>query len=69
MKHKFPNLMCKLIFIIFVLYTVHQIDCQVDNLFAVHLKRRNSWPPDVSALDALNDYTWQRYLTKKVVLS
>jgi len=21
----------------------------------MHLKRRNSWPPDVSALDALND--------------
>ena len=31
---------------------------------------RNSWPPDVSALDALNDYTWQRHLErKKVVLS
>ena len=26
----------------------------------MHLKRRNSWPPDVSALDALNDYVWQR---------
>ena len=22
----------------------------------MHLKRRNNWPPDVSALDALNDY-------------
>ena len=31
----------------------------------MHLKRRNSWPPDVSALDALNDYTWQRYLAEK----
>ena len=28
----------------------------------MHLKRRNSWPPDVSALDALNDYMWQRHL-------
>ena len=25
----------------------------------MYLKRRNSWPPGVSALDALNDYTWQ----------
>ena len=29
------------------------------------LKRRNSWPPDVSALDALNDYKWQRQLAEK----
>ena len=35
----------------------------------MHLKRPNSWPPDVSALDALNDYTWQRRLAEKVVLS
>ena len=28
----------------------------------MHLKRRNNWPPGVSALDALNDYTWQRHL-------
>ena len=31
----------------------------------MHLKRRNSWPPDVFALDALNAYTWQRHLTEK----
>ena len=31
----------------------------------MHLKRRNSWPPDVSALDALKDYTWQRLLAEK----
>ena len=31
----------------------------------VNLKRQNSWPPDVSALDALNDYTWQRHLAEK----
>ena len=29
------------------------------------LKRQNSWPPDDSALDALNDYTWQRHLVEK----
>ena len=34
----------------------------------MHLKRRNSWPPDVSSLDALKDYTWQRLLAEKVVL-
>ena len=28
----------------------------------IPLKRRNSWPPDVSTLEALNDYTWQKYL-------
>ena len=28
------------------------------------LKRRNSWPPDVSALDSFNDYTWQRHLAE-----
>ena len=28
-------------------------------------KRRNSWPPDVSQLDALNDFTWQRHLAEK----
>ena len=27
-------------------------------LFVMHLKRRNSWPPGVSGLDALNDFTW-----------
>ena len=31
----------------------------------MHLKRRNSWPPDVSALDGLNDYMWQRHLAEK----
>ena len=31
----------------------------------MHLKRRKSWPPDVSALDALNDDTWQRHLAQK----
>ena len=28
----------------------------------MHLKRPNSCPLGVSALDALNDYTWQRRL-------
>ena len=28
-------------------------------------KRRNSWPPYVSAFDALNDYVWQRHLVEK----
>jgi len=31
----------------------------------MNFKRRNSWPPDVSALDALNDYLWQRHLAEK----
>ena len=31
------------------------------------LKRQNSWPPGVSALDALNDYKWQRHLAEKYV--
>jgi len=31
----------------------------------IALKRRNSRPPDVSSLDALNDYTWQRHLAEK----
>ena len=31
----------------------------------MHLKRRKSWPPDVSALNALNDDTWQRHLAQK----
>ena len=34
----------------------------------MHLKRRNNWPRGVSAdsaLDALNDYTWQRHLAEK----
>ena len=34
----------------------------------MHLKRRNNWPPGVSALDALNDYTWQRHLAEKSLL-
>ena len=29
------------------------------------MQRRYSWPPDVSALDALYDYTWQRHLGEK----
>ena len=32
------------------------------------LKHRNIWWQDVSALDALDDYTWQRHLAEKVVL-
>ena len=35
----------------------------------MHLKHRNSRPPDISALDALNDYTWKRHLSEKCVLS
>ena len=35
----------------------------------MHLKRRNSWPPVFLALDALNDYTCQRHLAEKIVLS
>ena len=35
----------------------------------MHLKRRISWPPDVSALDTLNDYTLQKYLAEKSLLS
>ena len=31
----------------------------------MHFKRRISWPSDVSALYALNDYTWQRHLARK----
>ena len=31
----------------------------------MHLKCRNSWSPDVSALNVLNDYTWQRHLAEK----
>ena len=31
----------------------------------MHLKRRINWPPGVSALDALNDYMWQRHLAEK----
>ena len=31
----------------------------------MHLKCQNNWPPDVSALDALNDYIWQRHLAEK----
>ena len=34
-------------------------------LFVMPLKRRNSWPPGVSALDGLNDFTWQRQLAEK----
>ena len=35
----------------------------------MHLKRRNSWPLGVSALDALNDYTWQTPSGKNDVLN
>ena len=35
----------------------------------MHFKRRNSWPPDVSAIDALNDFTSRDTQRKKVVLS
>ena len=35
----------------------------------MHLKRQNSWPPDVSALNALNDYMWQRHLVEKSFLN
>ena len=31
----------------------------------MHLQRRNSWPPDVSALDALNDYMLQSQMAEK----
>ena len=31
----------------------------------MHLKRRLVCPPGVSALDALNDSTWQRHLAEK----
>ena len=34
----------------------------------MHIKRRNNWPPGVSALDALNDYMWQRNLAEKRLL-
>ena len=30
----------------------------------MHLKPQNSWPPDVSAPDALNDYMWQSHLVE-----
>ena len=33
----------------------------------MHLKRRNNWLPGVSALNALNDYTWQRHLAEKTI--
>ena len=29
------------------------------------LKTPKKWPSDVSALDALNDYTWHRHLAEK----
>ena len=29
------------------------------------LKQQNRWPPNVSALDSLNDYMWQRQLAEK----
>ena len=35
----------------------------------MHSKRRNSWPPDVSALDALKDNVAETPSRKKVVLS
>ena len=31
----------------------------------MHLKHRLVCPPGVSALDVLNDYTWQRHIAKK----
>ena len=34
----------------------------------MHLKRRNSWPPGVSALDTMNDYMWQRHLAEIIVV-
>ena len=34
----------------------------------MHLKRRNSWPPGVSALDALNDFTWHRHLAEIIIV-
>ena len=35
----------------------------------IQLIFHNSWPPDVSALDAFNDYTWQSHLAEKVVFA
>ena len=34
----------------------------------MHLKRQNSWPPDLSAHNALNDCMWERHLAEKIVL-
>ena len=34
----------------------------------MHLKCQNSWPAEVSVLDALNDYAWQRHLVEKSCL-
>ena len=34
----------------------------------MHLKRRLVCPPGVSALDALNDSTWQRHLAEKIIV-
>ena len=33
--------------------------------YTMPFKRRNISPPDVSALNALNDYTWQGNLAEK----
>jgi hypothetical protein len=38
-------------------------------LYSINIKRRNSWPPDVSALDALNAYTWQRSGGRQAAMS
>ena len=35
-------------------------------VLAMHINRRNSGPPDFSALGALTDYTWQRHLAEKI---
>ena len=33
------------------------------------MQNGNTWPPDVSALDPLNDYTRQRHLAEKSLLN
>ena len=33
----------------------------------MNLKHQNNWPLGVSALDALNDYKWQRHLAEKTL--
>ena len=34
-------------------------------LYPMHLKRRYGWRPDVSDVNVLNDYMWQRHLAEK----
>jgi len=34
----------------------------------MHLNRQLVCPPDVSALDVLNNSTWQRHLAEKIVV-